>query len=84
MRMCLQHEPEQRPQTGTDVLKLLLREDEELPAELAAPASSAASLSGLEAIELARRGAPMIPVGVVALEASASHSIGGATGSGWH
>jgi serine/threonine protein kinase len=34
MRMCLQHDPKQRPQTGTDVLKLLLREGEELPAHL--------------------------------------------------
>jgi hypothetical protein len=34
MRMCLQHEPERRPQTGTDVLRLLLRAGEELPAEL--------------------------------------------------
>jgi serine/threonine protein kinase len=44
MRMCLQHEPERRPQTGTDVLKLLLREGEVLPPELAAasPASSSA------------------------------------------
>ncbi len=58
MRMCLQHDPEKRPQTGTDVLRLLLRDDEDLPAELLAPPLSWASASSAsDMIEVARSGA---------------------------
>jgi hypothetical protein len=83
MRMCLQHEPEKRPQTGTDVLKLLLREGEELPEELAAAGAAAASTSVVaDAIENARAGGSGSAV-LSDSEVSGSHGIAGVTLSSW-
>jgi hypothetical protein len=84
MRMCLQHEPEKRPQTGTDVLKLLLREGEALPEELLTSPSSAAgaSLGLADAIENARAGGSGSAV-LSDSEVSGSHGIAGVTLSSW-
>jgi serine/threonine protein kinase len=83
MRMCLEHEPEERPQTGTDVLQLLLRDDEELPAELAALPSAAASASESasssnlsDAIDRARAGNSSSYVGTAGSSDAASASSG--------
>jgi serine/threonine protein kinase len=77
MRMCLEHEPAKRPQTGTDVLHLLLRDGEELPAELVAAAAASTS-DVVVAIENVRAGGSGSAV-LSDSEVSGSHGIAGVT-----
>ncbi len=73
MRMCLQHVPEKRPQTGTEVLKLLLRDDEQLPSELLSAALLSPTSSNMSAtLERARSG--LTAVGVPSSSSGSSGS----------